>query len=149
LAYRGRYYQGDEIPLGVLTTDAAGVPVFPDACPQLEIYGPAGKVAGGWTPGGLGGSGSPVPVQDRFGTTGLFGINLLLGSLFSPGLYQATYRWTSGAHRGLALDTFEVLPGSSARGTPISMYFHDQPQANYLVRQLDSGRLVANRNPRV
>jgi hypothetical protein len=149
MAYRGRYYLGEEIPLGVLTTNASGVPTVPDACPALEIYAPAGKVKGGWVPGGLGGGGSMLPIVDRFGTTGLFGVNLFLGGVFSPGLYRATYRWKVGTYHGLALDTFEVLAGGSARGTPISMFFHDQPQGDYLVRQLEAGRLVANRNPRV
>lgn len=149
MAMRGRWFLGDEIPLGVLTTDGAGTPTLPDACPALEIYSSAGKVLGGWVPGGMNGNGSLVPIQDRYGTTGLFGTRLFLGPAFAPGLYQATYRWKISTFLGLEVDTFEVLAGGSVKGSPLAMYFHRQPQADFLVRQLDSGRLVSNRNPRV
>ncbi len=147
MAYRGRYFLGDEIPLGVLTTDSSGVPALPDACPTMKIYSSTGQVTQGWLPGGLGGTSSLVPVLDRYGATGLFGVRLLLGPAFSTGLYTVKYSWTVSAVRGAELDTFEVLPGGDIKGNAISMFFHRQAQADFIVREQDSGRLLANRNP--
>lgn len=147
MPYRGRYFLGDEIPLGCLCVNSSGVPAVPDACPQLEIYSPSAKVKGGWLPGGLAGSGSGIPVLDRYKATGLFQVRLLLNGAFAPGQYQATYRWTIGAFNGMEQDTFEVLAGGDAKGSAISMDYYRPPHAAFLVRQLDSGQLVANRNP--
>lgn len=140
--YRGRFQIGDEIPLAVLTTNGSGVPVAPDSCPSVEIYGPSGKVQD-WIP-----RGKQIPVMDRFATTGFFQGKIFLGSMFTTGLCTVAYRWTSGAYHGQSIDTFEILPGGSDRGHVIALDWYHCPQADFLIQQLDSGRIRAGRNPR-
>ncbi len=146
--FRGRFQVGDEIALSVLCTDSSSVPTDPDACPQLDIYGPSGKVTG-WIPGGLAGGGVNIPILDPDATTGLFQAKVFLGSMFSAGAYTTTARWTSGSFHGLQEDSFEVLPGGSDRGNVIAMDWYPRPHADFLVHQLDSGRIRAGRNPRL
>jgi hypothetical protein len=146
--YRGRYQIGDEIPLSVLCTDHTGKPTDPDACPQLEIYGPTGKVAGGW-PGALNGGGQRMPILDPNATTGFFQSLVFLGSMFSVGQYTATSRWTVGSFNGLQCDTFEIVPGGSDKGNVVALDWYPRPQASFLFHQLDSGRIRPGRNPRL
>lgn len=140
--YRGRYRQGQEIPLAVLVRDGSGLPAPPDAVPGLDVYGSGGKVL----------SGKPVPVQDRFGVSpagAFFMLNVFLGAAFPAGSYTAVYGWTTGngVFAGGSMDYFDVSAGGDPAGNVLSAYWYERPQAEYVLYQLDSGRLRKGRNP--
>jgi hypothetical protein len=141
MLYRGRYFQGTEIPLGVQVVDVNSVPTAPDAAPTMDVFSPSGKAI----------SGKAIPAVEKAILTGLFYYKLFLGPLYSPGLYSVSYRWTTGggAFLGMDVDTFEVLPGGNAKGCAISLAYIDRPQAKFIIQQWDSGRLRKNRNPRL
>ena len=136
---RGRRQVGEEIPLTVLTVNAAGTPSFPAAAPHLDIYSSTAKVV----------EGQLLPVMDRTGVTGLFGHRMRLGGEFSPGRYSVVYRWKVGDYYGQSTDTFEVVAGGHGDGTVIAAHWYERPHADFLVLQLDSGKLVRGKNPTV
>jgi len=135
--WRGRCQHGEEITLGVLCTDGAGAPVYPDAAPTLDVFGPEGQPV----------AGQRLPAVDRAAAVGLFQLGLFLGPAFAPGRHRAVYRWSAGGLAGVAEDWFDLLPGGDARGAVIALYAYERPQADYLIRQQDGGAMGANRNP--
>lgn len=138
MPYRGRWQLGEHVPMQVQCRNSTGAPVAPTAAPTLSVYDSSGtRIVNEKT----------IPVLDRFGTTGLFGIWLYLTSAFAAGQYAAVYSWTSGVFTGRFVEQFEVVAGGNADGAVISMYYYQRPHARFVVQQLDSGRLVKNRNP--
>lgn len=140
MAYRGRYPLGVEIPLGVLCVNASGTPIAPTEAPLLEVYSDAAA--------------SPVVVKripplERAAVTGLFQYPLFLGGAFSAGHHTAVYRWRNGGTQFHSSDTFQVIAGGHEDGAVISLFWYEQPGSRFLVQQLDSGKLVRGRNPRV
>lgn len=140
--YLGRYQQGEELPLAVRTTDAAGAPADPQAEPVATIYRDGAaltrvkQVA--------------LAAHDRGAVAGAFRLPLFLGAEFSTaGRYLAVIRWaTAGGAARCRTDCFHVLPGGDADGAVVALTFVARPDANHLVMQTDSGRLVRGRNPR-
>ncbi len=139
MPWRGRHQLGVEVPLGVLCVDANGVAVAPTDAPWMEVYASTEDVI----------VAKRIPPLERGVVTGLFQYGLFLSSLFTEGTYTVKYNWISGGVSYAELDTFEVMPGGNAGGAVISLYFYERPGARFLVQQLDSGRLVRGRNPRV
>lgn len=135
--YRGRLQLGDEVTLTCLCVNGSGVPSAPDAAPKIDVYAGAVKVV----------SGKAIPALDRYGTTGLFAFNLLLGTQFATGRYSVTYRYTNGAFADLQADVFDIIAGGQPDGDIISMHWLPLPHANFLVYQTDSGKLRKVRNP--
>lgn len=136
--YRGRHQVGEEVALAVLCKGATGVPVDPDACPKMDVYGPTGKRV----------SGKPIPILDPGGSTGLFQGKVYLDESYSVGAYSVVYRWDAGGTQGEAWDAFEICAGGGASGQVISLFNYERPQANHLVQQRTSGRLYKGKNPR-
>ena len=137
--YRGRYQLGQEIPLTVLTVNGSGTPTAPTEAPFYEVHNTSGKVK----------SGKFMPVLDRFGVTGLFQANVRLDTDFSPGRYTVVYRWLAGSFQGVEYSSFEVVAGGDADGAVIAAFWYERPHADFLVQQLDSGKLVRGKNPRL
>lgn len=140
--YRGRYQLGTEIPLQVLTVNGSNLPSAPTTCPRIEVRSSTGAVV----------SDKAIPVMDRYGAevdATLFAFSLFLDGSFAAGLYTVYYRYLLGTYEGLAVDTFEVVAGGDGDGAVIALHYFDRPHAKYVVMQLDSGRLVKGRNPRV
>lgn len=133
------YQLGEEVPLTVLCTDAAGSPVDPDACPRATVYPESGTPAADFA----------LPILDAQATTGLFSGRLYLGDDFSEGRYTAVFRWLAGSHHGSSVASFEVLPGGSPTGQVIALYHYERPHAGFLVQQRSSGRIYKGKNPRV
>lgn len=136
--YRGRHILGTEVPLGCLTTNAAGTPTNPDDCPLMEVRSSSGLVLA-----------RRIPRIDHAAAAGLFQVKQFLGADFAAGRYSVLYGWTVGGTAFGALDEFEVIPGGHADGSVISMYFYDRPHGDFVVHQLDGGKIRRGRNPRV
>lgn len=133
------YRLGDRLPLRVQTHNADGAPVTPDACPTVDIYDSAGtKVV----------TAKAIPIQDRYGTTGLFFDHLLLDGTFSTGQYLVRYKWAASGYDGVRISQFRVIAGGNVRGQYVSMTFYPRPFAKFLVGQTDSGTIERVRNPK-
>jgi hypothetical protein len=137
--YRGRYQQGQEVPLGVFTRNASGAPTLPSAAPTYRVYNTAGTLVD---------SGS-LPIVDRFGTTGMFGMQKFLGQPYPTGVYYVAYQWTVSSVSYAELDSFEVLGGGNRRGGVVAMEFLRRPQADFVVQNCFDGSIVKGRNPSV
>ncbi len=137
----GRYRCGDEVPVAVQVTTAAGAPAWPSAHPHLTAYDPAGDVA----------AVRRLPADRRGGATGRFGLAQFLGAAFAAaGRYAAVTSWPRPSG-GVAVrvQAFEVVPGGHPDGPPISMAAVRLPDANRLIWQTAGGNLVTGLNPRV
>lgn len=140
--FRGRYQQGQEIPLGVLCVDEDNTPANPTTAPHMDIYLGAAQVL----------SGKLLPTLDPGapgGVTGLFQYNLFLGPFFSVGRHTVVYRYLVGTYLGQVVDEFEVVAGGDTDGAVIAACWFEKPHAAFVVQQLDSGQLVKGRNPRL
>jgi hypothetical protein len=136
---RGRYQLGEEIPLSVLCVDADGAPANPSVAPHMDIYRGATQVL----------AGKLLPQLDPGGATGLFGLRLFLGADFSEGRHTVVYRYLTGSYLGQQTEEFEVVAGGHRDGAVLAMHWYERPHARFVVQQLDSGKLVKGRNPRV
>lgn len=138
--YLGDYQLGDRLPLEVFCQNAAGLPVEPDAAPVATVY------AGSATTSVVS---QLLPPADRFGAPGLFQHTMHLDGRFNTGRYNVLFSWLASGSPRVSLARFYVLPNGNAAGAVIAMTHYRQPQAEFLVQQLDSGRLVKGRNPRL
>ena len=140
--YLGRWQPGEFLPLQVVTTKPGRVAQDPTREPVATIYrdGSSLTLVRQVT----------LAAHDRGAAVGAFRLPLFLGAEFSvSGRYLVVIRWTTVA--GVArcrAGTFYLLPGGSADGAVIGMAFVSRPDANHLVMQTDSGRMLRGRNPR-
>jgi len=134
--YRGRKVLGDEIPLGVQCTSTSGVPSAPTAAPVMTIYSDAGtKIVQ-----------KSLPPSDKYGATGLFGVNQPLNSSFATGRYWVLYTYAVSGNNRNALDSFEVVGGGSTSGQRIAMAWMDRPDGNdWLISQTNQGSIQMDR----
>jgi len=145
MAYKGRYRQGRYYPLSVLCRQG-GVPTWPDDCPSAVFYGNA---ASGGASAGLT-ERFKLPVIEPARITGWFGMPYRLAQDFgTPGYYSVEYRFTIEGTAYTFLDYFQIVPGGTNNGNVIGLAYFPRPQGNYLVQDLDSGRLAQNLGPNV
>jgi hypothetical protein len=142
MAYLGRFRLGDTVPLFICCTNALGTPTFPVDSPNVKLWDPLT---------GLKVQSIEIPVIDRYAQTGLFEGELRLSALYSNlGLWSATYTYmTADGNNGLKQDTFEIVEGGNPDGNVVSMSWYERPWANFIVQELDSGKLVQGRNPKL
>ena len=136
MSYRGRYQLGQTVPLFLLTLNAGKIPSVPDDPPAMKI----------WT-GGTMVKNQAMPVRERYTHSGLFYFDLFLDGAFSAGQYVEVYYYKIGSHYGLATDNFEVVPGGSGDGHVLSAYFYSRPHADFIVHQMESGKIKRGRGP--
>ena len=133
-----RFQLGSWLFATVRTVDAASTPVVPTNPPTIKVWSSSAVVLT-----------AEMPVVDRYSLTGLFTYPVFLGSAYAAGQYTITYHWVTGSYIGFADDNFEILPGGNSGGQNLSSYFFSRPHADFIVSQLETGVLVAGRNPRV
>lgn len=138
MAYRGRYELGDEPTFQIVCRDVNKTPTVPTDCPTADVWSGTTKVVN-----------QLIPVLDRYGTTAAFQFVFKLDSRFAVGQYSVDYRYKLGATHVVETDHFEVIAGGNADGNVIAMTFYDRPHADFLVYQLDTGKIAAGRNPTV
>jgi len=140
MSFRGKYRLGEEVVIGVLCLNASGVPTVPDDNPVAKIWDINGNKV----------FNKKIPVQDRYAQTGYFQANIYLGGAYAVGLYSVTYSYSTGgqAFVGIDEDNFEIVAGGDVDGITESLYFYHRPQADYVLQQLNSGKIKKRRNPR-
>lgn len=134
----GTFQLGDTVDVRVQTKTGALVPTNPDAAPTYKIY----KDADSSTTA----TGS-LPIQDKWGTTGVFLGNVFLDSAFSAGTFCVLVQWAISSTAGSEILTFEIVSGGDARGEVISLYPYSKRDSEFLVWQTNSGHLVTGRGP--
>lgn len=139
VSYLGRYQVGQEVPLILWVRNQDRTPSFPDDVPLARVVDSSGSHI----------ASVKMPVVDRYTVTGLFQAYLPLSTEYAVGKYTVEYQYRVSGYSGLLLATFEVVPGGDVGGSVISLYTVERPEARYVVAQLDTGRLVAGRNPTI
>ncbi len=138
MAYRGRYLLGDRLPLSVLCLNGSGVPSVPDRSPFVLLFSGSTLIVS-----------YRIPVNDKQRQTGLFQFVQQLDSRFSVGRLRAVYQYQiSGTSYG-SEDAAEIVAGGDANGAGVGLYYFRAPQADHALVQVDSGRVLRRRNPRL
>jgi hypothetical protein len=141
-----RFQLGDWLPLSMQVRDANGVPgVADEPGPTVKIFEADGSLVET-----INLPVRPERIADLTERLGGHEARVRLGSDYSVGKYMLTYAYEtdSGANvRGHA-ETFEIVAGGNASGAVIASHFHDLPNANNVVFQLDNGDLRRRINPR-
>lgn len=139
MMHQGRYRAGQYATLFVQCRDGSGLPVAPDACPRLDVYGPGGKPL----------SGVPQPILDPDFAPGVFVARVFLDADFPEGQYGAVWGWLVSGAAGSAVDSFEVTPGGGVTGQVVAMFDYARPQADFLVQQRAGLSFAKGANPRL
>ena len=137
--YIGRYQIGQVVPISVVTTDASDNPSDPDDVPIARIYRGSTFVAS-----------VRMSVRDRFSQRAYFDHQLkLMGGAYQAGYHTVIYTYTVSGSTITKQSCFQVVPGGDEGGTVISMTTYKRPEAQSVVAQLTSGRLVFGRGPTI
>ncbi len=147
MSYLGRKQLGEHILLQCTTVTGAGVPTAPDDAPRITILKPDGTTL-------LENKRIPAVNKNRY--TGEFHYNLFVGANphvptdeeFETGKYHVVFEWEISSTAGASVSTFDVVAGGNASGQVVSMYWYERPSGGYMVMQLDSGTIIAGRNPK-
>lgn len=138
--YLGRFQLGTRVPFRLQCLDGeGGSNALPDNPPWCKVWNSSGSLVASFE----------MPVSDRYSQTGLFLTELFLGRDYSAGQYSVTYSYRNSTYHGRQQDTFEVIAGGHADGAVVAMHFYVLPHATYVVQQLESGKIVQGRNPKV
>jgi hypothetical protein len=137
----GRFQLGQYVIAERTCLSSASTPTLPDRPPLVRVRGSALVLS------------TEAPIVDRYKTTAVFRLPILLDSRFSTGHYTVHYYYrVSSFHGGGfqdAWDTFEVMPAGDKDGQVSEMYFYQRPHANFVVAGLESGAIFQGRNPSV
>ncbi len=135
--YLGAAQLGERFPIGAFCDSAfaGGAAVSPASAPTITVWNDAGSVV----------YQGAIPPVDLTAGQGLFSRTLHLGPAFSVGRHAVKVDYGTRS----AIAHFEILPGGSTDGAVIAIAYVDRPHARFVVQQLDSGRIVRGREPRV
>lgn len=136
--YLGFAQLGDTVVLSVTTLDLPGGIVVPDDVPTARVYRGTHFVEA-----------RRVPVLDRYNQHGRFQLPLFLGPAYQLGYHSVLFSY---AVSGVALASFvgfTIKDGGDSGGGLISMVSYRRPETQYIVAQLQSGRLVSGRSPTI
>lgn len=91
-----------------------------------------------------------MPADLRDVVVGLFRKPLFLGAAYSEaGRYLVLFKWLDSNNvPHVKTASFHILPNGSSDGSIIAMRYTSRPDANYLIWQCDSGRIIRKPNPR-
>jgi hypothetical protein len=135
--YLGRYQLGDTVNVILLCHDANRTPGMPNNVPLMKVWDPGNNLV----------LAAFMPILDQYIKPGLFYYQLLLDTNFDVGNYGLTFYWQQGSYSGIESSNFEIVPGGDPDGAVISMFFYYRPQANFVMQQLEAGKVIEKRNP--
>lgn len=139
MANLGRYFVGDTVLLSVTTktgNNGSGTATLPDAAPTAALYNGSSTIET-----------ITLPISNRYTTTAYFKKLFLIGSSHGAASYTVTYSWAISATPYSSGDTFTVYAGGDADGSVISAGAVEQPEANYILYETETGSLKSGRNP--
>lgn len=91
----------------------------------------------------------PIPLLDKSIQIGLFAYHILLDDTFSVGAYTVDLFYTVGAKNRIESHNFSILPGGHPDGCALGMTWYHRPHADFIVYQVETGRILKGKNPRV
>lgn len=133
--YLGRYQVGQSVPLALAVVDGDGQPAAPDAAPLATVTDPDEAVVA-------------AVKMALAGDAMHFALPYFLGIERALGTYTVGYAYSIGGESSALAGSFDVIPGGDVGGAVISLIGYDRPEAQFVVAQLTSGRLVQGKNPR-
>ena len=133
----GRFHAGDSIPLSVPVENASGTPTLPDSAPVARIYR-AGTLI----------ETVSLPICDRYKTTAYFQKrHRLSASYTASAAYIIVYQFAISSTTYRRVSWFSVYAGGDEDGTVIAAAAVERPEANIVLYETESGKLMAGRNP--
>ena len=136
--YLGRYQAGQTVPLVLQAHDGSNAPGLPNDCPLAKVWDATGTVT----------FAGKMPILDKYQQQGLFYYPLFLDQRFpNLGNYSVVFYWQTGSYQGIDQAEFELVDGGDPDGAVMSMYFFHCPHADFIVEQLEKGKLIQRRNP--
>lgn len=134
----GRYQLGTHLPLVLQCCGGNSAPDQPQDCPYVTVLTSAGQVQHRMA----------ADEQDR--RTGLFRFPLLLDSSFTAaGIYTIFYNWLdSGGTPRAKVEMVTIIPGGDDVGACVAARAVPRPDAVYLLRETDAGKIIQGKNPR-
>lgn len=141
-----RFQLGDWLPLAIHTIDSDGKAAVADAPVTVKIFDASASLVETVTL-----PSRPERISDLTARSLQYSDGLVrLDSSYSAGMYMIFYSYTTESTATVRghYEAFEIVAGGSADGAVIASYFHDLPNANNLVFQLDNGDLRRRLNPR-
>lgn len=140
MCYLGDFQLGDRLPIKVLCTNAAGLPISPDEAPTASFYA-AGSATAAFS--------VALPAADPTDATGLFLLAVHLDGRLSEGNYAVQLAWTVSGSPRAELRKFTVIPGGNKDGAVVAMYHYRRPHADFLIQQTDGRKLLRGANPTI
>lgn len=135
----GRYQLGEQVPLACWARMEAFAPNLPSGAPVARVYSPAFALV----------KQVKLPICDRHGVTAFFQGLLKLDASFGLGQHHVHVAYTVGGVAAAKLLTFEVLAGGHPDGCVIGLHAFKVAPATWAIAQLDGGRIIRRRNPKV
>lgn len=136
----GRQQLGTWIDVYLQVTSTAFTPTMPDYVPTIKVRRSDGTVVYS----GL------MPIVDKTDDRlGLFASRVFLGSGMSAGAHTIEMNYKAGTKFGVESRTFDIIAGGHSRGQVLAMHYLHQPQADFVVYQVESGLILRGKNPRV
>jgi hypothetical protein len=136
--YIGRYQLGKWIDIYLQVMNGTLSPLLPDAVPAIKIFGPAGIVLN-----------AKMPIVDKIVSPGLFCSRILLGNPFSTGQHAVEMFYLLSGSPRIVTRNFDIIPAGNPLGQVVGMHYFHQPQGEFVIFQVESGRLLKGKNPRV
>lgn len=146
--YLGRYQLGVHVPLTLFTVDSTGEPLHCDDSPTIKVLAQDGDTIVDT---------KEIPALNRDRYKGLFHYRLFLGAnphvpvseAFAVGRIFIYYEWVIDGTTYGDLAVLDAVASGNDAGAVISMERFDRPHGDFLVMQLDTGKIIAGRNPRI
>jgi hypothetical protein len=91
----------------------------------------------------------PIPLLDKTIQLGLFAYHIFLDDNFSVGSYTVDLFYAVGSKNGIETHNFSIIAGGDPNGCALGMYWYHRPHADFVVYQVESGKILRGKNPRV
>jgi hypothetical protein len=138
--YLGRFQLGVWLDVYLQCTNASRTPKMPDAVPKIKIrFAGTGNVE--YT--------SLMPIVDKSINIGLFCSRVFLGQGFSVGMHSVEMTYSVAGSPFVERRVFEISPAGDPKGQVLSSYYLHEPQADFVVYQVESGLILTGKNPMV
>lgn len=128
---------GTYLDIYLQTTDANRVATMPDYVPWLKIWQGSTLVLA-----------HEMPLVDKDIQVGLFCERLFLGAGFTTGQYAVQMSYQVAHNASIESRTFAIIPGGHADGSVMGIYWYHRPHADFLVYQLEAGKIARGKEPR-
>ena len=136
--YLGRHQLGTWLDITLQCLDLNGIAVMPTYVPVLKVWSASALVLN-----------QEMPLVDKQIQVGLFCYHLFLGDVFAEGPYSYDTVYIHGGAVFMNTGRFDVIAGGNVDGQTLSVHYYHRPHADFIVSQVESGKLLKGKSPRV